>query len=566
MTEMGNLHNVADIGVQSGAMAELSRLSQISGDSAAGIANGFSGVLSSLLPGSNSSETISDRREFETSRPETQTRRDNGFAASRTGSESKQPEPESNAVEPSRETEVCRHTRASDAADKEDVAPDSGVTGEAAQADGISDQTQEIFADTAQVQTESSQDDDPVEAEELVSTALEGGLALLIDGASMDAAVVTAEVLQTAVGTEVLNEGTTVSSNTANTANTANPAVQAEQAAVQGATQQQTPAIGSEGVLGEQTPFAGQNLGMQQGAQQQAEQSALSQEAIPVPQDAETETRASVDRAAAPAAEPSARSAAYKSAAEAEIAPDAKPLLSVEGLEKAAAAITEVTVGSDSARPVAQDAAATAFGAVAASQQTLDTGVQSEGSGLSNDAGMEGREAGHNKAAGVAARGAEGSDFASKLGKAEESTRANQAESIERIIRSMRVATERGESRVRILLDPPRLGSVRVSMNIKDGVLNASFETQSQAARHIIAQDLPNLKIALEQQGIEVGEFSVNVEQGESQAQTADDRGQVFSGSVEGSVSDSDGEDEAIDIFSEQRRMTEGTSVLDLIA
>ncbi len=260
---------------------------------------------------------------------------------------------------------------------------------------------------------------------------------------------------------------------------------------------------------------------------------------------------------------------AYKTAAEAEVAPDAKPLLAAEGLSKAVVASAEVVVGFDSAQPVAQDAAATAFGAVAASQQSLETGTQSEGSGLSNDAGMEGREAGLNKAA-VAARGADGADFASKLGKAEESTRANQTESIEKIIRSMRVATERGESKVRILLDPPRLGSVRVSMNIKDGVLNASFETQSQAARHIIAQDLPTLKTALEQQGIEVGEFSVSVDQGESQAQTADDRGQVFSGSAQAhaddSVADAVGEDDVVDIFSEQRRMTEGTSVLDLIA
>ncbi len=128
------------------------------------------------------------------------------------------------------------------------------------------------------------------------------------------------------------------------------------------------------------------------------------------------------------------------------------------------------------------------------------------------------------------------------------------------------VAVERGESRVRILLEPPRLGSVRIQMAVKDGVLNASFETQTPAARHVITQNLAHLRAALEEQGIEVGEFSVSVE-GENDSRQLSEESERYEMGPAGGLglfAGSEDEDDEYDIFAEQRRLTASASVLDM--
>ena len=110
---------------------------------------------------------------------------------------------------------------------------------------------------------------------------------------------------------------------------------------------------------------------------------------------------------------------------------------------------------------------------------------------------------------------------------------------------------------------------VVVCHGFSDGVLNASFETQSQAARHAVAQDLSSLKVALEEQGIEVGEFSVNVEQGQTQSRSfSETTGGSYgsSGDYDSSAVTEGVEEESYDILAEQRRIMAGSSVLDLIA
>lgn len=155
------------------------------------------------------------------------------------------------------------------------------------------------------------------------------------------------------------------------------------------------------------------------------------------------------------------------------------------------------------------------------------------------------------------------SDFARRLSGARSVPRADQVETIERIVKSVTMAVRRGQSEVRIILQPPKLGSVRVEMLMKNGVLNVSFETQTQAARHVISSNLPHLKAALESQGIEVEGFNVSVEREAGQPAFTDER-RSFEHASSGGIYASESEDEDdYDPFEEKRRMAAGTSLVD---
>jgi len=155
------------------------------------------------------------------------------------------------------------------------------------------------------------------------------------------------------------------------------------------------------------------------------------------------------------------------------------------------------------------------------------------------------------------------SDFAQRLSGARSVPRADQVETIDRIVKSVTMAVRRGQSEVRIILQPPKLGSVRVGMLMKNGVLNVSFETQTQAARHVISSNLPHLKAALESQGVEVEGFNVSVEREAGQPAFTDER-RSFEHASSGGIYASDSEDEDdYDPFEEKRRMAAGTSLVD---
>ena len=69
-----------------------------------------------------------------------------------------------------------------------------------------------------------------------------------------------------------------------------------------------------------------------------------------------------------------------------------------------------------------------------------------------------------------------------------------------------------------IRLDPPELGSVKIRVNISGEAASVSFVVQSQQARDVLEQQTPRLKELLEEQGIELGQSSVEQENGEQQA------------------------------------------------
>ena len=62
---------------------------------------------------------------------------------------------------------------------------------------------------------------------------------------------------------------------------------------------------------------------------------------------------------------------------------------------------------------------------------------------------------------------------------------------------------------VRLRLDPPELGALQVRIEVRDGVVAASFQTSNDEATRLLTQSLQRLKTTLESQGVTVEKLHV---------------------------------------------------------
>jgi flagellar hook-length control protein FliK len=62
---------------------------------------------------------------------------------------------------------------------------------------------------------------------------------------------------------------------------------------------------------------------------------------------------------------------------------------------------------------------------------------------------------------------------------------------------------------MQIRLDPPELGALKVMVEMRDGVMNATFETSNENATQLLSHSLNQLKHVLEGQGISVERLQV---------------------------------------------------------
>ena len=75
--------------------------------------------------------------------------------------------------------------------------------------------------------------------------------------------------------------------------------------------------------------------------------------------------------------------------------------------------------------------------------------------------------------------------------------------------RSNRSASSGGS--VRLRLSPPELGSVRLEVSVKNGVLTAHAQTETTQARDALVDNLPALRERLAEQNIQVDQFDVDL-------------------------------------------------------
>jgi flagellar hook-length control protein FliK len=63
---------------------------------------------------------------------------------------------------------------------------------------------------------------------------------------------------------------------------------------------------------------------------------------------------------------------------------------------------------------------------------------------------------------------------------------------------------------MQLRLDPPELGALQVRVEMRNGVMTASFETSNDQATRLLSHSLGDLRTALEAQGISVQKLQVS--------------------------------------------------------
>ncbi|KAF0244333.1 MAG: flagellar hook-length control protein [Planctomycetota bacterium] len=114
--------------------------------------------------------------------------------------------------------------------------------------------------------------------------------------------------------------------------------------------------------------------------------------------------------------------------------------------------------------------------------------------------------------------------------------------SVDRVAAAVKAQASLGGGRVKILLHPPHLGALRIEVAVRDGVVFARMEADSQSARHSLQQHSNDLRQSLEDQGLTLGRMSVSVSQGEgngSEGSFASNPGPFFADVEPEVVSDS---------------------------
>ncbi len=81
---------------------------------------------------------------------------------------------------------------------------------------------------------------------------------------------------------------------------------------------------------------------------------------------------------------------------------------------------------------------------------------------------------------------------------------------IGRVAKAFQTAQDRGGT-LQLRLSPPELGALRIELNVKDGVMSASLQTENSNARRLLLDNLPALRDRLAEQNIRVDRFDVDV-------------------------------------------------------
>lgn len=104
----------------------------------------------------------------------------------------------------------------------------------------------------------------------------------------------------------------------------------------------------------------------------------------------------------------------------------------------------------------------------------------------------------------LSARGTERADRGLQI------TSADQRRFVDRIAKAVHTAEGRGGT-LRLRLSPPELGSLRLEVKLLNGVMSAKVEAETPLARSLLLDSLPVLRERLEEQGVRVEQFDVDL-------------------------------------------------------
>jgi flagellar hook-length control protein FliK len=89
-------------------------------------------------------------------------------------------------------------------------------------------------------------------------------------------------------------------------------------------------------------------------------------------------------------------------------------------------------------------------------------------------------------------------------------TEAERVRFVQRVARAFHSMGDEG-GEVRLRLSPPELGSLRLEVSVRDGVMSARLEAETASARNVLLENLPALRERLAEQNIKVERFDVDV-------------------------------------------------------
>jgi flagellar hook-length control protein FliK len=92
---------------------------------------------------------------------------------------------------------------------------------------------------------------------------------------------------------------------------------------------------------------------------------------------------------------------------------------------------------------------------------------------------------------------------------------ADRVRFVQRVARAMHTAVDRG-GEVRLRLSPPELGHLTLDLVVRDGVMSARLEAETQSARSLLVDNLPALRERLADQNVRIDRFDVNLRGGTS--------------------------------------------------
>jgi flagellar hook-length control protein FliK len=90
------------------------------------------------------------------------------------------------------------------------------------------------------------------------------------------------------------------------------------------------------------------------------------------------------------------------------------------------------------------------------------------------------------------------------------SDQADRVRFVQRVARAFESAADRGGT-VRLRLNPPELGSLRLELTVHNGKMSARIEAETQSARNLILDNLPVLRQRLADHQIQVERFDVDL-------------------------------------------------------
>lgn len=148
---------------------------------------------------------------------------------------------------------------------------------------------------------------------------------------------------------------------------------------------------------------------------------------------------------------------------------------------------------------------ATGLGVVGSEVAALDA-INSESATSGVRPGFSTEQKLANKTTGIPGNNLE----SSQTGQQVDISRAEKVRLAQRVARSFSRVGPTGGS-VQLKLHPPELGSLAVNIKIEGKSMSAKLTTESQAAREVIMESLPQLRTRLAEQGYDVVQFTVDV-------------------------------------------------------